>query len=98
MSTPYDEDGNLYIYPYPEDIYFRNPLGPTLYEDDDKSFGLFSNNYLEIKIPGIEGLRYKLNTGVELSTTSHSSYRGRIHPLGLRIMELQLLITDVGQM
>jgi TonB-linked SusC/RagA family outer membrane protein len=82
LSTPYDEEGNLNLYPYPEDIYFRNPLGPTLYEDDDKSFGLFSNNYIEIKFPGIEGLRYKLNTGVEYSTTSHSSYRGRNSPIG----------------
>ncbi|KKK71596.1 hypothetical protein LCGC14_2912340, partial [marine sediment metagenome] len=82
LSTPYDEDGNLNLYPYPEDIYFRNPLGPTLYKDDDKSFEIFSNNYLEIKIPGIEGLRYKLNTGVEYSTTSHSQYRGRNSPIG----------------
>jgi len=84
LSTPYDENGDLNLYPYPEDIYFVNPLGPTLYEDDDKSFGLFSNNYLEIKIPGIEGLKYKLNTGVELSTTSHSNYRGRNTPIGFQ--------------
>ena len=57
--------------------YFENPLGPTLYDDSNKSFELFSNNYLEIKIPGIEGLKYKLNTGVDLLTTNHSSYEGQ---------------------
>jgi TonB-linked SusC/RagA family outer membrane protein len=82
LSTPYDEEGNLIMYPYPEDIYFRNPIGPTLYEDDNKSFDLFTNNYLELRIPGVKGLQYKLNTGVELSTTSHSQYRGRNTPIG----------------
>jgi len=77
LTTPYDGDGKLTIYPYPEDNYFENPLGPTLYDDDNRSIELFSNNYLELIIPGVEGLKYRLNTGVDLLTNNHSSYEGR---------------------
>lgn len=77
MIEPYDENGNLVIYPWPEQGYFRNPLVPLNYEQDDKTYRVFSNNYLELTIPWVPGLSYRLNTGTILSLWNFSEYRGR---------------------
>ncbi|MFC2115047.1 SusC/RagA family TonB-linked outer membrane protein [Bacteroidota bacterium] len=82
LTLPYDENGDLIFRPLPEDIYFLNPLGPTLYQDEDKSYDLFSNNYLVVKFPWIKGLQYKLNSGMEYSASTHSQYMGRNTPEG----------------
>lgn len=82
LTLPYDENGDLIFKVVPEDPYFYNPLGPLDYLDEDKSYDLFTNNYLVIKVPWIEGLQYKLNSGIEYSASTHSSYRGRNTPEG----------------
>src|SRR5690606_30662727 len=38
LTTAYDENGNLTIYPWPEDTYFRNPLMNTLASDVNESY------------------------------------------------------------
>jgi TonB-linked SusC/RagA family outer membrane protein len=82
LSLPYDENGDLILRPWPEDTYFVNPLGPTLYQDEDKSYDLFSNNYVVVSFPWIKGLQYKLNSGIEYSASTHSQYMGRNTPEG----------------
>lgn len=82
LSLPYDENGDLIFRPVPEDIYFDNPLGPLLYEDEDKSYDLFTNNYFIVKAPWIEGLQYKFNSGIEYSVSTHSRYMARNTPEG----------------
>ncbi|WP_236980568.1 SusC/RagA family TonB-linked outer membrane protein [Membranihabitans maritimus] len=82
-SKPYDDEGNLTIYPWPEDVFFGNPLAPTLYDDINKSDQVLSNNYVLIKLPFLKGLSYRLNGGVRNRTYEQSTYRGRNTASGL---------------
>lgn len=72
-----DENGKLTVYPWPEDIYWGNPLASTLADSKDNSYKVFTNNYFNISIPWVEGLEYKLNTGVEYAHRERNSYYGR---------------------
>ncbi len=82
LTLPYEEDGDMILRPWPEDTYFNNPLGAILYQDEDKSYDLFSNNYIVVSFPWIKGLQYKLNSGIEYSASTHSQYMGRNSPEG----------------
>jgi TonB-linked SusC/RagA family outer membrane protein len=75
LTRPYDEDGNLTIYPWPEDIYFPNPLQETLWDDKDKSYQALTNNYLILDFPFIKGLSYRLNTGVRIRFRDEATYQ-----------------------
>ena len=85
LTKAYEDNGDLTIYPWPEDEFFSNPLQNTLAEQNDKTFSLFTNNYLEIKIPFIEGLAYKFNSGYELTSRNMGSYYGRNTAKGLGV-------------
>lgn len=77
LSRPYDENGNLTIYPWEEDVYFENPLEPTLFDDLDKSYQVVSNNYAIVNFPFIKGLSYRANLGVMRRSTNIAWYAGR---------------------
>jgi TonB-linked SusC/RagA family outer membrane protein len=77
LSTAYDENGNLTIYPWPEDIYFPNPLEPTLWDDVNKSYQAVTNNYAIVDFPFIKGLSYRLNTGIRARFRDEATYKGR---------------------
>lgn len=77
LTSAYDENGDLTIYPWEDDHYFDNPLQHTIAKNKDKSYSLFTNNYIEVKIPFIEDLKYKLNIGYELNTRRDAAYYGR---------------------
>lgn len=77
LTKPYDENGQLTIYPWPEDAFFQNPLAPTLAKDKDLTYKVFSTNYLQVKIPYVKGLSYRLNTGVEYQNREIATYWGR---------------------
>lgn len=93
LSTPYDENGNLTIYPWPEDLTVSNPLQGTLYDDIDKSYQVVSNNFAMIDIPKIDGLSYRINTGLRFRFTDTSTYRGRNTASGLSNRSS----TDIGR-
>lgn len=76
LTTAFDEDGNPTIYPWPLDTYFGNPLAPTLASNLDDSYKAITNNYLNVDIPFIEGLSYRLNTGFEYTTREQKTYYG----------------------
>jgi TonB-linked SusC/RagA family outer membrane protein len=44
--------------------------------DQTKSYGSYNNLYGELKIPGIEGLKYRINTGLTLWMGNGGSYTG----------------------
>ena len=76
LTRPYDENGKLTIYPWPEDIYFPNPLEETLWDDKDKSYQALINNYLILDFPFIKGLSYRLNTGIRIRFHDEATYQG----------------------
>lgn len=83
LTTAYDADGSLTIYPWPEDVFFANPLSATLAKNDDKTHKVVTNNYLRVNIPFIKGLSYNFNTGVEYTVRDQSTYWGRDTKRGL---------------
>jgi TonB-linked SusC/RagA family outer membrane protein len=76
LAKPYDDNGNYLIYPIPENIVIINPLTDLAYDDVDKSYQIMTNNYLNLEVPFIKGLSYRLNTGVRTRFTDRGSYGG----------------------
>ena len=76
LGKPYDDNGNYLIYPIPENITIINPLTDLAYDDLDKSYQILTNNYLNVDVPFIKGLTYRLNTGVRTRFTDAASYGG----------------------
>lgn len=83
LSHAYDEYGNLTVFPWPDNIIVGNPLQDLLYDDLDKSYQVLTNNYLQLDVPWIKGLSYRLNTGVRMRFTDRANYRGRDTQSGL---------------
>ncbi|SHE34615.1 TonB-linked outer membrane protein, SusC/RagA family [Mariniphaga anaerophila] len=83
LVKPYNDDGTIRIYIWPEDVYFTNPLEYTLYKDKNRAYGVFSNNSLNIDIPFIPGLEYKINSGLRLNVSDNATYSGRNTKRGL---------------
>jgi TonB-linked SusC/RagA family outer membrane protein len=77
LSKVYEENGDLALYPWLEDNYWKNPLQHTLADSFDKRYKVFTNNYIAIDIPFIPGLQYKLNTGIEYDNRQRAEYYGR---------------------
>ncbi len=77
LTTPYNEDGSPRVYPWPERNEFANPLENTLADNLDREYKLFSNNYLDVDLPFVEGLNYRINTGVSASFRNIETYFGR---------------------
>lgn len=77
LTRAYDEDGNLAIYIWEEDKQIRNPLQNTLFENTDQSHQITSNNYAVVNFPFVEGLSYRINTGIRFQSSDESLYIGR---------------------
>ncbi len=76
LGKPYDDNGNYLIYPIAENITIVNPLTDLAYDDLDKSYQILTNNYLNVDVPFIKGLTYRLNTGVRTRFTDAARYGG----------------------
>jgi len=76
LGKAFDENGNYLIYPIPENITITNPLTNLAYDDLDKSYQILTNNYLNVDVPFIKGLTYRLNTGVRTRFTDAARYGG----------------------
>jgi len=85
LTTAYNEDGTLNIFPWPEDVQTRNPLESLLFKDNHDTYKVFTNNYIDVNLPFIEGLSYRMNTGFELTSLNRQQYRGRDTQEGLRV-------------
>lgn len=83
LTTAFDEEGKLTIYPWPANVGFSNPMAPTLAKNKDENFAVFSNNYLLVQFPFLQGLSYRLNTGIEYSARQQKTYYGRGTKIGL---------------
>ncbi len=76
LTRAYTDEGELTIFPWPEDI-FSNPLGNLNNIRDDKLLRIFTNNYLDVKLNFIPGLSYRLNTGFNYRNRNIGRYQGR---------------------
>lgn len=84
LANPYNEDGTLkergtfanldqtYIYTR-ENL---EKLGDS-YIDQTRTFATYNNVYGELSIPWIQGLKYKLNVGVDYRVSNSGNYTGR---------------------
>ena len=77
LTTPYNADGTIALYAYPDVTQARNPLSNILVKNQDNSYRLFSSNNIRVDMPFVKGLYYKLNTGVEYESRQRKTYYGR---------------------
>ncbi len=82
LANPYNEDGTwkrTVAMPLDEPwVYSRdilNGLGDK-YVDKAIAFGSYNTAYGEVRIPGVEGLKYRLNLGGNVRLTNGGSYTG----------------------
>ncbi len=83
LTSAYDANGNLTIYPWPEDNYFHNPLMGTLAKDVDKYYQVISNNFAMVDFPFVPGLQYRINAGFKMTFTDRATYYGQNTEEGL---------------
>ena len=82
IANPYNEDGTMKrIVRMAQDdqfVYSREiikGLGDQ-WIDQSKAFGSYNTVYGEVKIPGVEGLKFRTNVGANLRMTNGGSYTG----------------------
>lgn len=72
-----NEDGSIDLTPIDEDGSIRNPLEPLLYINESKETRVITNHFLNVEIPKIQGLSYKLNFGYQWDNGTNKTYQGR---------------------
>lgn len=82
LASPYDADGNLkratFVSQDPWRVYTRQSIRDMkdLWLDESKTFGSYNNLYGEVSIPGVEGLKYRLNLGLNIRQTAGGTFTG----------------------
>ncbi|ANH81588.1 SusC/RagA family TonB-linked outer membrane protein [Niabella ginsenosidivorans] len=82
LTSPYNPDGSLTIYPWPETVYYANPLAPTLASNSNHTYSIFNTSYAVIRFP-VKGLSYRINTGIRYASAQNNTYYGRNTKTGL---------------
>ena len=82
IANPYNTDGTWKrtikmpldeSWTYSRDI--LNNLGDS-YKNQTKGLGSYNSAYAEVKIPGVEGLKYRVNLGANFNMSNGGSYAG----------------------
>ncbi|MEO7976170.1 TonB-dependent receptor [Flavobacterium sp.] len=83
LANPYNADGSLkrtVRMPLDENwVYNRetiNNLGES-YVNLNKAFSSYNNIFAEVKIPGVDGLKYRMNTGLNFRVANSGYYEGQ---------------------
>ncbi|UZH56067.1 TonB-dependent receptor [Salinimicrobium tongyeongense] len=83
IASPYNEDGTLkrVVSLAADDMWVRTRgsiegLGDA-WIDQSREFGTFNNFFGELEIPGVEGLKYRINLGLNYRSTHGGSYTGQ---------------------
>lgn len=82
IANPYNDDGTLkrtVKMPLDENWVTTRESVENLGDkwiDQTKAFGSYNNIFAEVKIPGVEGLKYRANLGLDFRTSSRGSYTG----------------------
>ncbi len=74
LLRPFNEDGSINITPDASNEKRYNPIECDLYDDENVSYRLTTNNSLRATI--LKGLTYTLNTGVQYFYQYHNEYQG----------------------
>lgn len=77
LTRAFEEDGSQVIYIWEEDTYFWNPLQPLLFDNIDESYQVVTNNYAIVDFPFLQGLSYRINSGVRARFSDTATYMGR---------------------
>jgi hypothetical protein len=84
LLSPYDENGDFIIpvrlQTEADDVWIPtrrevSQTGKGRY-NDQLDFGTYNNIFGEVKIPGVEGLKYRLNIGLNLRTSRDGNFTG----------------------
>ncbi|OYX86073.1 MAG: SusC/RagA family protein [Flavobacteriales bacterium 32-34-25] len=82
IANPYNEDGSLkrVVSSAADDqwVYTRqtiNGLGES-YVNLNRAFSSYNNIFGEVKIPGVDGLKYRINTGLNFRMSNNGYYEG----------------------
>ena len=86
LAEAYNEDGTIRSTAWEDssEAFCVNPLDPLNNQTRDIRYKLVSNNALDIKLPWIKGLTYRLNTGFTYENSSWKQYQGRDTYYGAR--------------
>ena len=78
LGQAYNEDGSIRLSATEDssEAFCINPLGSLNNKTKDIRAKVITNNVLEIKLPFIKGLSYKLNTGFTYQNSSYKNYQG----------------------
>jgi len=85
LNIAFNPDGSITKTPYLENINSTSPLEPLLATNYQKSYQVFTNNYLNISFPFIKGLLYQLNTGLRYSYDDQFTYFGLNTVVGTKV-------------
>lgn len=79
LSEPYNEDGSIKLktWEHSSEAFNRNPLSNINEINSDIRYKAILNNAIDIRVPWVKGLSYKLNTGFTFETSSWKNYQGR---------------------
>lgn len=73
LVTPYDENGNLVVYPKGESTTHLNPFLGVQSDDKDMRNRISGIFFVNVKIPKVEGLTYRLNYNHSLDWTNYAT-------------------------
>jgi TonB-linked SusC/RagA family outer membrane protein len=76
LAVPFNPDGSVNITPIADDPRKLNPIETLLWNDLKRKYSVSSNNYLNIEVPSVKGLSYRLNTGLQYESSEKNWYRG----------------------
>ena len=83
IANPYNEDGTLkervQMSNDTQWVYAKETLDGLgdRYKDQTKAYGTYNNFYGEVKIPGVDGLKYRLNLGLNYRHSDYGNYTGQ---------------------
>lgn len=78
LAEPYDEEGNIRPAAWEDssEAFAVNPLSDLNNKVNDIRAKVITNNVLEVQLPFVPGLSYKLNTGYTYENSSWKKYQG----------------------
>lgn len=85
LTQPYDSSGSIAVYAYEDYTQAGNPLSNLLVLNTDNAYKVFTANNIKIDFPFLQGLSYKLNTGLEYDNIARKTYYGRNVADGLEL-------------